>query len=186
MARKCRYCKSELPKVKDCETVYQAKGFCGLDHMAKHGLEKSKESKEKAERKAQRERREAIKTRSDYAREAQIAFNRFIRLRDFDQPCISCGRYHSGQYHAGHYRTVGSHPELRFNELNCHKQCSVCNNHKSGNIVEYRLNLIQRIGSDKLDWLEGPHEAKKYTIDELKEIKKTYTKKARELEALNK
>lgn len=180
--RKCRYCKDELPKVKDCESIYQAKGFCDADHMAIHGLNKFKANKEKAERKAQRERREAIKTRSDYAREAQAAFNRFIRLRDAERPCISCGRHHSGQYHAGHYRTVGGHPELRFNELNCHKQCSVCNNHKSGNIVDYRINLAVRIGEDNLKFLEGPHKAKKYTIDELKEIKKEYAKKARDLE----
>lgn len=182
MARKCRNCKIELPKKKDCIERVQEGGFCTIDCMAQHGLKKAKESREKTERRVQRERREAIKTRSDYAREAQAVFNRFIRLRDDNLPCISCNRNHSGQYHAGHYRTVGGNPELRFEELNCHKQCSVCNNHKSGNIVDYRINLRKRISSDKLDWLEGPHEAKKYTVEELKEIKALYAKKCREIE----
>ncbi len=184
MSRKCRLksCRRELPKAKDCVDAFQKGGFCDINCMAKHGLEKSRESKDKAERKKQRERREAIKTKSTYAKEAQAAFNKYIRLRDHSEPCISCGRHHQGQYHAGHYRTVGGHPELRFEELNCHKQCSVCNNHKSGNIVEYRINLLKRIGADRLNWLEGPHEPRKYAINELKEIKKEYAKKARDLE----
>jgi hypothetical protein len=96
-------------------------------------------------------------------------------------PCISCGRHHAGQYHAGHYRTVGAHPELRFSELNCHKQCAPCNNHKSGNIVEYRINLTVRLSSAELDWLEGPHEPKNYTIDDIKAIKAEYQRKYKEL-----
>ena len=181
MSRKCRNCKTELPKTKDCKDVYQRGGFCNVDCMAKHGLEKARQQKDKAERKELKQRKEKLKTKSDHAKDAQKEFNRFIRLRDHHLPCISCGRHHQGQYHAGHYRTVGAHPELRFNELNCHKQCSVCNNHKSGNIVEYRINLIRRIGEDSLNWLEGPHEAKKYTVEELKEVKATYRKKANDL-----
>ncbi|MBB0618613.1 recombination protein NinG, partial [Escherichia coli] len=83
-------------------------------------------------------RKERLKSRADHLREAQQAFNEFIRLRDADHPCISCGRHHEGQYHAGHYRTVAASPELRFEPLNVHKQCAPCNNHKSGDIVNYR------------------------------------------------
>lgn len=180
--RKCRQCKSELPKIKDCEEISQVKGFCDLDHMALYGLQKARNSQAKKERKEHKVAKERIKTRGDHAREAQTEFNRFIRLRDQHLCCISCGRHHNGQYHAGHYRTVGGNPELRFVEDNCQKQCSVCNNHKSGNIVEYRINLISRIGIDRLDWLEGPHEPKKYTIDELKAIKLEYRAKWREIE----
>jgi len=181
--RKCRHCKTELPKVKDCESIYQKKGFCDLDHMVAHGMAKSKATKEKADRKELKARKENLKSRGDYAREAQTVFNRYIRLRDDSLPCVSCGRHHTGQYHAGHYRTVGGNPELRFNELNCHKQCSVCNNHKSGNIVEYRINLVLRIGNDQLEWLEGPHEPAKYTIDDLKQIKADYKAKIKQLES---
>lgn len=180
--RKCRQCKEEIPKIKDCKDPFQKGGFCNVEHMAKYGLEKSKASREKAERKEHKARKEKLKTRGDYAKDAQTEFNRFIRLRDSKLPCVSCGRYHAGQYHAGHYRTVGGSPELRFNELNCHKQCSVCNNHKSGNIVEYRINLKARIGGDSINWLEGPHDAKKYTIEQLKDIRIKYRDKAKALE----
>jgi len=158
------------------------KGYCSIEHMAEHGLQKHKDAAAKKERKEHKARKEGLKTRGDYAKEAQTEFNRYIRLRDGKLPCISCCRHHTGQYHAGHYRTVGGHPELRFNEDNCHKQCSVCNNHKSGNIVEYRINLKARIGVDRIEWLEGPHEAKKYTVEQLKQIKADYRLKANELQ----
>jgi hypothetical protein len=124
-----------------------------------------------------------MKSRADWLREAQAAFNRYIRLRDHDKPCISCGRQHQGQWHAGHYRSVGACPELRFEELNVHKQCAPCNDHLSGNIVEYRRGLIERIGIDRVEWLEGNHAAKKYTIEEIRAIKAEYTRKAKDVRA---
>ena len=139
----------------------------------------------KADRRLTREAKAKLKTRRDWLREAQAAFNRFIRLRDAGKPCISCGRHHQGQYHAGHYLSTGARPELRFSELNVHLQCAPCNNHLSGNIVLYRKGLIGKIGQESVDWLEGPHEAKHYSIDELKAIKAEYTRKAKELEKAN-
>lgn len=136
------------------------------------------------ERKADAVKRDKLKSRSDWAREAQTAFNAFIRARDADQPCISCGRHHQGQYHAGHYLSVGARPELRFEELNCAKQCSPCNNYLSGNAVLYRIALINKIGLEAVEWLEGPHEPKKYTIDDLKEIKAYYRSLEKEVRAV--
>jgi hypothetical protein len=124
----------------------------------------------------------AIKSRGDWLKETQQVFNKFIRLRDETLPCISCGRIHSGQYHAGHYKTVGANPELRFNEHNCHKQCAPCNNHLSGNIANYRPNLIAKIGLDCVSKLEGPNAPKHYTIEDLKELKKVYQDKIKAIE----
>lgn len=126
--------------------------------------------------------KERIKPKGQYMREAQAAFNAWIRARDAAQPCISCGRHHEGQYHAGHYRTVGSSPELRFEPTNVHKQCAPCNNHKSGDIVNYRMSLVLRIGQAQVDWLEGPHEPQRYTIDDLKAIKARYKAMTKELQ----
>jgi hypothetical protein len=134
-----------------------------------------------SKRKEHREAKERIKSRADHIKEAQTAFNRYIRARDADLPCISCGRFHDGQWHAGHYRTTAAAPELRFDERNVHKQCAPCNNHKHGNITEYRINLVKLFGNDFMEWLEGPHEPKKYTILELKEIKEYYKKRLKEL-----
>lgn len=128
----------------------------------------------KQERKELREAKQRIKSRAEWLKEAQSEFNRYIRLRDAHLPCISCGRFHGGQYHAGHYRTVGSAPELRFSELNVHKQCAPCNNHLSGNIVNYRIQLLQKIGEENLEWLEGKHEPLKLTIPEIISIRDKY------------
>lgn len=130
-----------------------------------------------------REAKERIKTKGQYMCEAQAAFNAWVRERDAKLPCISCGRHHQGKYDAGHYRTVGSNPPLRFEPLNCHKQCVPCNQHKSGDIVNYRIELVKRIGVEAVEWIEGPHEPRRYTIDDLKAITAEYRLKLRELKA---
>jgi hypothetical protein len=77
--------------------------------------------------------------------------------------------------------SVGGHSSaLRFDEQNTHKQCSVCNNYKSGNLAEYRPNLINKIGLDSVERLEGPHNPKKYSIDELKDLLSIYQAKNKE------
>lgn len=131
-------------------------------------------AQKKAEKDATRAKRLALKPRSKWMAEAQQAFNAWIRQRDADLPCISCGREHDGQWHAGHYLTVGARPELRFDPRNVHKQCQPCNTHLHGNIVLYRLELIRRIGQEAVEFLEGPHEPAKFSIDELRCIRDGY------------
>lgn len=153
---------------------------CGL---AIKDVNQAKARKSLAEigRKELRAAKVKIKPRAQHMKEAQAAFNAWIRERDIGLPCVSCGRHHNGQWHAGHYRTVGGNPELRFEPLNVWRQCAPCNNHKSGDIVNYRLELVKRIGADKVDWLEGPHEPKRYTIEQLQAIKAKYRAMTREL-----
>jgi len=168
-------------KCKACRELFTPFNSMTKACSVKCALVVAKDVKDKEFNRETKRRKDSIKTRGDYLKDAQRAFNAYIRLRDNDCPCISCGRHHAGQYHAGHYRTVGAHPELRFNEQNCHKQCAPCNNHKSGNIVEYRINLLARCGADILDELEGPHEPLKLTIDDIKAIKEKYNRKYKEL-----
>lgn len=143
--------------------------------------QKARKSLAQVERREIRVRKEKLKSRADHLREAQQAFNEWVRLRDADLPCVSCGRHHDGQYHAGHWRSVGANPELRFEPLNVWKQCAPCNTHLSGNLVNYRISLLQLIGAEKVAWLEGPHSARKYTVEEIKAIKADYRAKTREM-----
>lgn len=174
----CRVCKAKFtPRL-------QMQIACSLECALSLAVSKRGKEEKRAlvlERKADKVKREKLKSRAQWAREAQTAFNAYIRLRDDADPCISCGRYHAGQYHAGHYLSVGARPELRFEPLNVHKQCAPCNSHLSGNIVLYRVALRTRIGDALVDWLEGPHPAKHYDIDALKAIKAEYTAKSRKL-----
>jgi FtsZ-binding cell division protein ZapB len=153
---------------------------CGLA-IKDVNQEKARKSLAQIERREIKVRKEKLKSRADHLREAQAAFNEWIRLRDADRPCVSCGRHHEGQYHAGHYRSVGANPELRFEPLNVWKQCAPCNTHLSGNLVNYRLSLLQLIGDAQVEWLEGPHSARKYTVDEIKTIKADYRAMIKEL-----
>ena len=176
--KKCRVCRETFTPRKALQVVCSPN--CALLH-AKQKRERERKALDKIERKAIREAKEKIKPRAAYMKEAQSAFNAWVRARDADQPCISCGRHHQGKYDAGHYRSVGSNPALRFEPLNCHRQCVPCNQHKSGNAIEYRIGLVARIGAEAVAWLEGPHEPKKYTIEDLQQITAHYRALLRDL-----
>ncbi len=134
------------------------------------------------ERKKDRARREALKTRSDWMKDAQQAFNAWIRARDEHLGCISCDT-RDGKVNAGHYLSTGARPELRFDPDNVHRQCERCNTHLHGNLIAYRARLIERRGLGTVERLEGPHAAKKYTVADLRAIRDEYRAKARALKA---
>lgn len=85
-------------------------------------------------------------------KKATLKFNKFIRLRDHGKPCISCGSYTELQ--AGHFYSGGHYSCLRFNENNVHGQCKRCNYFLSGNLNEYRKNLVKKIGKEGIDELD--------------------------------
>ena len=177
--RRCKICKRSYEPHNSLQRACSP--ACALE-LVKRDNERKADRAAKESRKWVREQKERLKSRGDHTREAQQAFNAYIRERDSDLPCISCGTYTAGQYHAGHYRTTKAAPELRFDEANVHKQCAQCNNFDSGNIVEYRINLIKRIGQAEVDRLEGLTPPKHYTIDDLKAIKAKYRAMKRELD----
>ena len=154
---------------------------CGLA-IKDVNQEKARKALVDVGRKELKAAKEKIKARAEHMKDAQTAFNAWVRARDAGLPCISCGTTADIQYAAGHFRSAGGHPELRFEPLNVNLQCNRnCNMAKSGNLGPYRMELIKRIGQEKVDWLEGPHEPKRYTIDDLKAIKANYRALAREL-----
>lgn len=198
---------NRLPKAKKCRApgcsnkfipVTPFKKACCFECEVALGLiaaEKSKASREKKDREETRKKIQALKTRRDWIKDVQEVFNAFIRERDKDKPCICCGKFPDsddwkpgGVWDAGHFLSRGAYPELRFEELNCHKQLKTCNGGsskyaKKGRTVSqgYREGLIERIGLDRVEWLEGHHEPKHYTIEELVQLKAYYVKKRKEL-----
>lgn len=185
MARRCKHkpCTTELPPARQCTDIIQKKGFCGLDCLAEHGREKAQKRREAKNREYVRKGREKLKTRSDYAREAQQAVNAYVRLRDMGKPCVSCDKPDDGthQRHASHYRSVGACSSLRFNLKNIYASCQQCNTAKSGNIIEYRLRLRERYGSDLVEWLESQNGEARYSVDYLKRLKRVFNKRVRML-----
>jgi len=160
---------------------------CGVV-IARAKQEKKRKALAQVERREIKVRKEKLKTRADHLREAQAAVNEYVRLRDAHLPCISCDSMPNdndlmtgSRWDAGHYRSVGACPELRFEPLNIHRQCVKCNRNLSGNAVEYRIRLVLRIGAETVAWLEGPHEPRKYTVEEIKAIKAKYRALIKEL-----
>lgn len=129
--------------------------------------------------------KENIKTLSQYEADAKKSFQKFIRLRDKDLPCISCNNSNTNDWAGGHYFSAGMYSGLMFDERNCHKQCNTyCNKHLSGNLLEYRKGLILRYGMDFVNQLESESNEKrnfKYTKEQLIVKKLQYDIKIKEL-----
>lgn len=175
----CKVCRQKYLTTKPLQQV------CGLDCAVIHSQNtKAKQQAKEATRNRVelRKAKERAKTRGDWAKESQTAFNAYIRARDNKAglPCISCNS-RTGKQNAGHYRSVGSCPELRYEETQVWLQCEKCNSYLSGNLINYRINLIKRIGIERVEWIEGKHEPQKYTILDLKAIKAEYKLKLKEL-----
>lgn len=162
---------------------------CGLDCsvvIVEADNEKKRRHAVKADRARDAVKRESLKSLSDWIKDVQVVFNKFIRLRDqlAGHSCISSGRvlnWTGNETDAGHFRSRGSAPHLRFNEDNCHAQSKKDNRYGSGNAVEYRIGLIKRIGIERVEALESNNTPQKYTIDKLRILKINYQAKIKEL-----
>lgn len=178
-----------MPKCKNCGDKFEAYKFnfryCKKEKCRDIGvaelLTKQKKAKDKKKRLETRKQKESLLTHKDYLKLLQTAFNAYIRKRDKGLPCISCGKDNNKQFHAGHYRSVGSAPHLRFNETNVWRQCATCNTYLHGNLIEYRKELVNRIGVNKVEWLENYNEPLKLTIPEIKELIIEYKNKLKKL-----
>lgn len=185
---RCPHCKAKL------ETGQRIHPDCIEPWAEAQAAKKEREAEKKArmaarvERAETKRRKEAIKTIPELTREAQIAFNAFIRARDqaSGYPCISSGRpldWSGNAVDAGHYRSTGAAPHLRFNEDNCHAQSKFDNLWLAGNAVDYRIKLIERIGIDRVEALEADNLICKWTRGALIEIRDRYRAKAKQFRA---
>jgi hypothetical protein len=138
--------------------------ICKKTEQALKNLAKIKKEKVKKQK-------EDLLTTSDYLKLAQQVFNKWVRLRDKDQCCISCGNPLGSKYDAGHFWSAWGHSSVRFHPDNVHAQCVACNQHKHGNLIAYRYGLIQKIGLEKYSKIEDiAHRTKKWDKEELKEL----------------
>jgi hypothetical protein len=170
---RCKNCKDKF------EPIRFNHKFCLKDECIKAFVEEVKANQWKTTKKKMKE---DLKTLQDWLKEAQTIFNKYIRLRDMGLVCISC-QQPPKKRNCGHYFSSGGHSNVRFDEDNCHLQCEHCNTYLSGNLLNYQIGIQKRIGAQKLlELQERAHLTKKWTIDELKEIIKTYKTKVRSLQ----
>jgi hypothetical protein len=178
---KCRKCGERKPR----ETMLKVPlgAFCDVVCASEYGKDKSQRGREKTDRRIHRAQKQSLKTAGDHIREAQAAVNAFIRIRDYGKPCISCGNIPAqkfgGTVDAGHYRSRGAAGHLRFNVFNIHGQCVKCNRFNSGNAVDYRINLIDKIGLERVERLEQDNNPRKFNIEYLQRVKRIFNKRTR-------
>ena len=178
--RTCKVCKVKFnPTYSTVQPTCSIK--CAIE-CAKEQTKKNQAKKLKEISKDVRQRKEALKTKKDYEKELQVVVNKFIRMRDKDQPCISCDKPLLNKFDAGHFYPAGSYKNLRFNEDNIFGQCVACNQHRHGNLLEYRPRLIKRIGQQRVDDLDAiRNQPAHFTIPELIIMKEVYKEKVRNL-----
>jgi hypothetical protein len=173
---RCKNCKEKF------EPIRFNQKFCLKEDCVRVWVasEKAKQWKEKKQKMQQE-----LETVQDYIKMTQIIFNKYIRLRDKGQVCISCNKpLKEGNVDAGHMWSAGGHSNLRFNELNVNAQCSrPCNKDKAGDINNYRLGFVERYGIEKLNEIDSLAKIeRKFTKDELMEIIKEYKLKIKQYE----
>lgn len=183
-----------MPRKKKCRNPDCRQWFEPFSSLAKAcsmecALVVTRKDAEKRERKKTRQMRERIKTLSELCQEAQTEVNRYVRLRDADKGCISCGSPNVSD--AGHFFHAGSKyrtSPLRLDPRNLSAQCPKCNRYSGGgNAVEYMHGYIKRHGQEAFDELVAYKEAvdrgevPSLTKDEAREIKRKYRKLANEL-----
>jgi hypothetical protein len=161
----CKNCNNDFMPARPLQSCCGAR--CALMYVR---------NKDKNERKLAREK---LKSRTDYVNDLQKIFNKYIRLRDAGKNCIACGKPYKGICHASHYLSVGAHPEKRFNENNVHGGCQKCNVFLHGNLINYRLNLINKIGLDEVEKLENHSLHVKLTLPEIKDLIIEYRNKCK-------
>ena len=151
------------------------------DECIKAHVESAKKIQIKVKKKENQVKKLELKPKSYWLAKTQKVFNRYINLRDKGKPCISCNSKVEVP-HASHYFSVGSSPNLRFNEDNVHTSCVKCNLHLHGNISEYSIMLPKKIGEENFNKLISSRSVSKhYHIHELKELINIYTKKIKNI-----
>ncbi len=167
MSKPCRNCGKAFVKHKPMQVV------CGLSCALEYQVGKRKAKAEKARRRQYRADKERIKSLADHKRDTQTLVNKYIRLRDRDKPCVSCGQSpYQGQRHASHYRSRGAASQLSYNFLNIWSSCAQCNTMKSGAVVPYRVELVRRIGEERVLALEHNNDKAVFTVEYLKRLQK--------------
>lgn len=140
------------------------------------------------ERESFKGRKEKIKPVSEWEDECRKIVQKIARIRDRHDGCISChmGPNYGGQWHGSHYRSVGASSNTQFLLWNIHKACAQCNLHKGGNREFYRPRLIEKIGLERVEWLDAQNQVVKRSgpayIEYLKRFKKVMGKRLRRME----
>ena len=170
--KKCKHCKEKF------NPVHFNQKFCFNEDCKKVWIE-TEHAKQWVKRK--KELKEELETVQSLMKKAQKQVNTFIRERDKNKPCVSCGKPLKEKFDCGHY--IASTFKIHtFRESNLHGQCVYCNQYLSANLIEYRKELIKRVGVEEVEYLEASkHLEANFTRQELKQLIEEYKQKVKQL-----
>jgi hypothetical protein len=167
--KKCRNCGERFQPFTSLEKFCK-KTECQVK-LAMMNLEKIKKKQKQQDRKILLEKKEKLKSLSDYMKELQVLVNTFVRLRDRNKKCVSCDKPLKHKFDASHFFSVGQFPSVRFELTNIHGSCVTCNQFKGGNLHEYRKRITTRITEKEFEELEfKAYQTRKFMKHEIIEM----------------
>ena len=168
---KCAFCKKQFTQFNSTISV------CGYQCAIEWGkLHPKKTSIKRVNSEIKSEAKQKLKTQAQLRNPIKLHFQKWVRMRDIKEPCISCG-INEAKWDGGHYLKAEIYSGVIFDERNVNKQCSYCNQYLDGNTAAYRQGLIKKIGLEEVEALEdlaNETRTKKWTIEELQQIKTKY------------
>lgn len=176
-ARKCKECPTYFVPSRPMQKVC---GFACSIKSADRAAAKLKRIYELDMVRNFRARKLELKPLQYWLKRAERAFNAWVRERDKDQPCISCGTADSPEWHAGHLIPATAHA-TRFDPICVNLQCAKCNVFLGGNQANYAIRLAAKVGQAEVDRLINARRDRKWTRPELQEIEALYKQKTKEL-----
>jgi hypothetical protein len=169
---KCKVCKKEFTQFNSTISV------CGYQCAIEWGkLKPAKVNYKRVNSQLKSEAKDKLETYSQKVNKAKVIFQKWIRERDKDLPCISCGTTKASMWHASHFKKAETFSGVIVHEFNVWRSCSKCYIFLNGNELSYRENLVKKIGVEQVEALEqlaNETRTKKWTIEELQEIKTKY------------
>lgn len=134
-------------------------------------------------------------TRGQLVKKLDKVFKKYVRYKhsfrsydDWYATCVTCSRtIPTKKIHGGHYIRCGI-MTVRWDEMNVHPQCALCNTYNFGEPTLYRIYIVSIYGEESarrldkalLDWKAG--KAKTIPIQWLRDSIEYYENK---LKALN-
>jgi len=184
--------------------------WCCNDCAYEISMVNLKKSREKAAKKAKFEKEAPTRALKEYNRKqvkwqkprTQDAFNRmrvaeemlWFKVRGIEPYCISCLRTNV-DWCCSHLRSRGAYPELSFDRENTFAGCNRnCNKALSGNLngdkhsIGFLEGLKHRFGKEEgqifIDHYKGGHKLKKYTWQDLEDMRAEFNERLREVKRL--
>ncbi len=183
LRKNCPHC---LGKLEPGQRIHPAciGGYADAQQAKKARAEAKKaKTAKKTERAETKRRKEALKKISELEADCRKIVQEIARIRDRHDGCISChmGPNYDGAWHGSHYRAHGACSSLQLHLWNIHKSCAQCNLFKGGNIAEYRPRLVEKIGADRVEWLDNQPKSQKFSREYLYRFKDVMGRRLRRM-----